>query len=132
MDVGSYHAPREPIAIAPEDSQKHQAQSFDSQTAVRLLAACPNAQDATGMNEEALLGRLCTPWSIEIALQAGEFDCSRQHSFLLILRYSFRARVDPTPWRSIEPGTKDSARSHAYRKSFAGFTEPSQARCWGD
>jgi hypothetical protein len=44
----------------------------DGVKAARILAACASAQDATGMDEEALFNRLTSPWSIELALHAGE------------------------------------------------------------
>jgi hypothetical protein len=74
LDAGRYHAAREAIPFAAEEASLPGALALDGRAAVHLLASCPNAQDATGMDEESLRSRLASTWNIETALQSGKDD----------------------------------------------------------
>jgi hypothetical protein len=72
LDAGTYHAPRQPALFVSGQSQATGALPVDGQVAIKMLASCTNLQDATGIDEEGLFGRLSAPWSVELALQAGK------------------------------------------------------------
>lgn len=74
LEAGLYHSPQEAVDFSSEPLPSHEALEMNVEGAVLAIASCQAVQDATGLDQEALLARLTRPWSAESALR----ECKRE------------------------------------------------------
>jgi len=65
-EEGVYHAARDPVDFLLDPVQ-HESISLDLSSLLSALASSASAQNATGLDQEALLTRLWRPWTPELA-----------------------------------------------------------------
>jgi protein EFR3 len=102
---GQLADPEVPVHVSPVEDAECVWSGVTFQAALDALVSSKDALEATGMDREALLKRLSTPWTAESALRDCKFDLWLSELHLLIAPTSSSTAMEPQS--SFDPLRRD-------------------------